>query len=109
MYAVIKLQWHQYIVNKWDTIVVDKMEWNAWDKIEIDTVLAVFDEKWEKVSVGTPCVKWAKVSAEIVESKKWEKIKVLKFKRKTSEFRKMCERYVWNKRILFKRYWSLFF
>ncbi len=83
MYAVIKLQWHQYIVNKWDTIVVDKMEWNAWDKIEIDTVLAVFDEKWEKVSVGTPCVKWAKVSAEIVESKKWEKIKVLKFKRKT--------------------------
>lgn len=83
MYAVIKLQWHQYIVNKWDTIVVDNMEWNTWDNIEIDTVLAVFDEKWEKVSVWTPCVEWAKVLAEIVEFKKWEKIKVLKFKRKT--------------------------
>jgi len=83
MYAVIKLQWHQYIVNKWDTIVVDQMEWKSGDKIDIEEVLAVFDEKWEKVLVWTPCVKWAKVSAEIIESKKWEKIKVLKFKRKT--------------------------
>lgn len=83
MYAVVKLQWHQYIVNKWDTIVVDKMEWKAGDKIDIEEVLAVFDEKWEKVSVWTPLVKWAKVSAEIIESKKGEKIKVLKFKRKT--------------------------
>lgn len=83
MYAVIKLQWHQYIVNKWDTIVVDQMEWKAWDKIDIDTVLTVFDEKWEKVVVWAPYVKGAKVSAEIVEMKKWDKIKVLKFKRKT--------------------------
>lgn len=83
MYAVVKLQWHQYIVNKWDTIIVDKMDWKAGDKIDISDVLAVFDEKWEKVSVWTPLVKWAKVSAEIIESKKWEKIKVLKFKRKT--------------------------
>lgn len=83
MYAVIKLQWHQYIVNKWDTIVVDQMEWKSGDKIDIEEVLAVFDEKWEKVLVWAPCVKWAKVSAEIIESKKWEKIKVLKFKRKT--------------------------
>jgi len=83
MYAVIKLQWHQYIVNKWDTIVVDQMEWKAWDKVDIENVLAVFDEKWEKVLVWTPCVKWAKVSAEIMETRKWEKIKVLKFKRKT--------------------------
>ena len=83
MYAVVKLQWHQYIVNKWDTIVVDKMEWKAGDTIDIEEVLAVFDEKWEKVSVWTPLVKWAKVSAEIIESKKGEKIKVLKFKRKT--------------------------
>lgn len=83
MYAVVKLQGHQYIVNKWDTIVVDKLEWKAGDKIDIEEVLAVFDEKWEKVSVWTPNVKWAKVSAEIMETKKWEKIKVLKFKRKT--------------------------
>jgi large subunit ribosomal protein L21 len=83
MYAVIKLQWHQYIVNKWDTIVVDKMEWEKWKKLDIDTVLVVFDEKWEKVEVWSPYVKWAKVSAEILETRKWEKISVLKFKRKT--------------------------
>ena len=83
MYAVIKLQWHQYIVNKWDTIVVDSMDWKKWDKIEIEEVLSVFDEKWEKVLLWDPYVKWAKVSAEIMEFQKWDKIKVLKFKRKT--------------------------
>jgi len=82
MYAVIELQWHQYIVTKWDNIIVDKMEWEKWDKINIDTVLSVFDEKGENVSVGSPYLKNAKVSVEILDTRKWEKINVLKFKRK---------------------------
>lgn len=82
MYAVIELQWHQYIVKKGDNIVVDKMEWNKWDKVEITEVLSVFDEKWENVFVGSPYVQKAKVFVEIIDSRKWQKIDVLKFKRK---------------------------
>ncbi len=82
MYAVIELKWHQYIVKKWDNIVVDKLEWNKWDKIEINEVLSVFDEKWENVLVGAPYVQKAIVSFDIIDTKKWKKINVLKFKRK---------------------------
>ncbi len=82
MYAVIELQWHQYIVSKWDKIVVDKIEWKKWDKIKNENVLSIFDEKWEKVFVWKPHVEKAKVELEILETKKWKKINVLKFKNK---------------------------
>lgn len=82
MYAIISLKWHQYIVNEWLELTVDKMEWNPWDKIEIEEVLAVFEESADKFNLGNPFINKAKVSAEILETKKWEKIKVLKFKRK---------------------------
>ena len=82
MYAVIEVKWHQYIVKKWDTIVVDKIEWNKWDKINIKEVLLAFNYKWEKVIVWSPYIQKAKVSAELLETKKWKKIGVLKFKRK---------------------------
>ncbi len=82
MYAVIELKWHQYIVAKWDNIVVNKIEWDKWDKIEITEVLSVFDEKWENVLVWSPYVSKAKVSVEIIENRRWAKMNVLKFKRK---------------------------
>lgn len=94
MYAVIELKWHQYIVNKWDTIVVDKMDVEQWKKVDVAEVLAAFDEKWETVLVWKPYVKNAKVSLEVVENKRWEKIDVLKFKRKTR----------YTKRIWFRPY-----
>lgn len=94
MYAVIELKGHQYIVNEWDTIVVDNMDIKEGEKVEISEVLSVFDEKAEKVLVWTPYVKGAKVSAQVKENKKWEKINVLKFKRKVR----------YTKRIWFRPY-----
>ncbi len=82
MYAVIELQWHQYIVKEWDNIVVDKIEWEKWDKIQIKEILSIFDEKWGNVLVWSPYVQKAVVSFEIIDTKKWKKINVLKFKRK---------------------------
>lgn len=89
MYAVIELKWHQYIVEKWNNIIVDKMEWNKWDKVEVKEVLSVFDEKWEKVEVGRPYLEKTKVVLEILETKRWEKIEILKFKRKNRYKRKI--------------------
>ena len=88
MYAVIKLQGHQYIVSEWAEIIVNKLSHKEWDKVTIDEVLAVFDEKGTTVKVGTPTVKWAKVEATVWTTQKWEKVDVLKFKRKTRYFRK---------------------
>ena len=88
MYAVIKLQWHQYIVSEWAEIVVDNLSQKEWEKISIDEVLAVFDEAGTTVKVWTPFVKWAKVEATVWTTQKWEKVNILKFKRKTRYFRK---------------------
>ncbi len=89
MYAVIELKWHQYIVNKWDTIVVDNMNIEQWKKVDVVEVLAAFDEKAETVLLWKPYIKGAKVSLEVVENKKWEKIDVLKFKRKVRYTRRI--------------------
>ena len=88
MYAVIKLQWHQYIVSEWAEIVVDNLSQKEWEKIALDEVLAIFDEKWSTVKVGQPLVKWAKVEATVWTTQKWEKVDVVKFRRKNRYFRK---------------------
>lgn len=87
MYAVIKLQGHQYIVSEWAEIIVDNLSHKEWDKLTIEEVLAVFDEEWKTVHVWKPFVKWAKVEATVWITQKWEKVDVLKFKRKTRYFR----------------------
>lgn len=88
MYAVINLQGHQYIVSEWAEITVDNLSQKEWEKMIIEEVLAVFDEAWTKVSVWKPFVKGAKVEAIVGTTQKWEKVEILKFKRKTRYFRK---------------------
>lgn len=87
MYAIIELQGHQYIVQKGDTITVDRVQEEK--EVKIDTVLAVFDDKGTEVKIGTPFVK-ATVTAIVKENKKGEKVHVLKFKRKNR-----YERNIW--------------
>lgn len=82
MYAVIAIKWHQYIVAEWDSIVVDFLNKKEGEKIEVENVVSVFDEKWEKMSLGAPYLKNASVSCEVGESKRGDKIKVTKFRRK---------------------------
>lgn len=89
-YAVIRLGGKQYKVSKDSTIEVDKIAGEAEEKIVIDDVLLVADGN--KVTVGKPLVNGAKVTAKIVEQKKGDKIRVMKFKskvryRKTTGFR----------------------
>ena len=48
-------------------------------KIELDALLVI---DGDKISVGTPLVSGVKVTAEVVEEVKGDKIKVLKFKPK---------------------------
>ena len=50
--------------------------------MSIDTVLLAFDEKGDKVLVGTPHIDKAKVECIVDKNQKGDKIRVIKFKRK---------------------------
>lgn len=81
-YVIIKLQGHQYKVSEGDEILVDKLE----GKPEAEVLLTVNDEK---VVVGKPVVKDAKVTLKVVESVvKGEKLYIRKYKAKSRYRRK---------------------
>lgn len=87
MYAVISLQGHQYIVSEWTELVVDNLSTQENEKMVIDSVVAVFDENWNNVRMGTPFVEGVKVEATVGNTQKGEKVHVIKFKRKNRYFR----------------------
>jgi len=82
MYAVVELKGHQYIVQEGDTITVDNVDLGEGEKMTIDTVLLAFDDKGEKVIVGAPYIAKAKVECVVAKNQKWDKIRIIKFKRK---------------------------
>ncbi len=88
MYAVLDLKWHQYIVQQWDKIVVDKIDSKEWEGFDVETVMAVFDGSWKKVSLWKPYLEKAKASVKVLSSWKWKKIDVVKFHNKNRYFRK---------------------
>ena len=90
MYAVVQLQWHQFIVKKWDTLVVDLIDADKWSALAFEDVLMTFSEDWSSVSVWAPFVSWAVVKATIQEHKKWKKLRVLKF-----QWKKRYQRIKW--------------
>lgn len=81
-YAVIRLQGRQYKVSEGKELLVDKMN----DLKLVPEVLLISDG--DKVEVGKPVVKGAKVTLKIIkELEKGEKIEVYHFKAK-SRYRK---------------------
>lgn len=82
MYAVIEFKWHQYIVKEWDVITVDNIWEDEWNQIEVDRVLAVFDENGENVQVGKPYLSDSSVKCKLEKNFKGEKTNVFKFKAK---------------------------
>jgi large subunit ribosomal protein L21 len=80
MYAVIKAKGKQYRVEPGATVRVDKIDGEKGAKLTFDEVLLVADG--EDVKVGTPHLKGAKVSAEIVAQVKGPKLVVFKFRRR---------------------------
>lgn len=80
-YAVIRSGGKQYKVSVGDTLSVDKISDDPGKSVVFDEVLLFVDG--EKVNVGNPTLKGAKVSAKFVENKKGDKIRVMKFKAKS--------------------------
>ena len=80
MYALFEYKGKQYKAEKDALIQVDKIDAEDGATIDIDSVLLVSDG--DKISVGTPFVKGAKVSAVVENSIRDKKVLVFKYKSK---------------------------
>ncbi|MDY6398274.1 MAG: 50S ribosomal protein L21 [Treponema sp.] len=80
MYALFEYKGKQYKAEKDALIQVDKIDAEDGAAVEIDSVLLVSDG--DKISVGTPFVKGAKVSAVVENSFRDKKVLVYKYKSK---------------------------
>jgi len=85
-YAVVKTGGKQYLVKKGMTITVDQLNLEKGTKIELETLLK-FNEEGKAFELGQPLLK-EKVSAEVIDNVKGDKIRIAKFKAK-SRYRKV--------------------
>lgn len=91
MFAVIKTGGKQYRVAKDDVIKVERLEGAAGDKIVLDQVLALTDDKGA-LNIGTPLLEGATVAATVLEQARADKIIVFKKKRRQNYRRKAGHR-----------------
>ncbi len=80
MYAIVEISGKQFKVAKSDFVKVPLQNAAVKDKLQFNNVMLVDDEG--KVSIGTPFVKNAEVSAHVVEHGRDRKIIVFKKKRR---------------------------
>ena len=88
MYAVIQTGGKQYRVEPGKTVVVEKLAGDAGAKVVFDQVLLVSSGDGGSVSVGKPTLAGAKVTGEIVEQTRGEKLVVFKFRRRKNYVRR---------------------
>lgn len=88
MYAIIETGGKQYRVSKGDIFEVELLD--AKSSVTFDKVLLLGDN--DKLEIGTPYVKGAKVSAKVVGEGKDPKVTTFKYKNKTNYHRKIGHR-----------------
>jgi len=87
MYAVIRTGAKQYRVHPGDVVEVELLDGQTGQEVALEDVLLVADG--EKITVGKPNVKGARVTAEVVEAdKKGQKVTAFKFRRREGYHRK---------------------
>ena len=95
MYAIVEFKGNQYKAEKDAVLEVSKLDAKDGDVITIDTVLLVSDG--DKVSVGSPYVKGAKVTVKVGETSKDKKVLVFKYKSKKDNHRLIGHREQYTK------------
>jgi large subunit ribosomal protein L21 len=79
MYAIIETGGKQYKVQAGDVIYIEKIANEVGSNVEFDQVLAV---SGEKMTVGNPIVKGAKVCGTVLSQGKAKKVIVFKYRAK---------------------------
>jgi large subunit ribosomal protein L21 len=88
MYAVIQTGGKQYRAEPGQTIVVEKLAGEKGAQVVFDQVLLVSSGDGGNVTIGKPIVANAKVTGEIVEQGRGEKLVVFKFRRRKNYVRR---------------------
>jgi large subunit ribosomal protein L21 len=90
MYAVFTTGGKQYRATKGDVLRVEKLDAEKGSTIELDQVLLVGEGA--DVRVGTPTVEGGKVTAEVVDHGRGDKVRIIKFKRRKHHMKQMGHR-----------------
>jgi len=80
MYAIVEIAGQQFKVEKDNKVFVHRLNAEEGDTLEFEKVLLVDNDG--KVTVGTPIVKGAKVTAKVLSHLKGDKVIVFKKKRR---------------------------
>ena len=80
MYAVVEIAGQQFKVQKDQKIFVHRLAAEAGANVEFDKVLLV--DNGGKISLGAPAIEGAKVTAEVVEHVKGDKVIIFRKKRR---------------------------
>ena len=95
MYAVVETGGKQYKVSAGETIEIEKLPLQVGQKVELDRVLLIHDEN--KIQVGNPTVKGARVMATVAAQGKGKKVIVFKYKPKNRYRRKAGHRQAYTR------------
>jgi large subunit ribosomal protein L21 len=90
MYAVIETGAKQYKVAKDDVILVEKLDFKAGSPLKLDKVLLAKDGN--SIHVGTPYLKGAHVTCEVLGTVRGDKLIAFKYKKRKSERKKIGHR-----------------
>jgi large subunit ribosomal protein L21 len=90
MYAIIKTGGKQYRVSEGQTLSIEKIDLEQGNEIHFDEVLLVANG--ENIQVGSPTLQNAKVTAQIVDHGRADKIKIIKFRRRKHHMKHMGHR-----------------
>ena len=90
MYAVIKTGGKQHIVAEGEILKVEKLKASEGEPVDITDVLLI--EKDGEVTLGSPFIEGAKVTAKILRHGKEDKVTIIKMKRRKDDRKKQGHR-----------------
>lgn len=89
-YAIIETGGKQHRVQPGEILRVEKIEAATGASIDFDKVLLVSDG--QSVKIGAPYVAGGKVTAEVVEQGRHDKVRIVKFRRRKHHMKQMGHR-----------------
>ena len=95
MYAIIETGGKQYKVQEGDVVLVEKLGLAAGETVNFDNVLVVANDN--DLSVGTPFLENASVSASVLDESKGKKLVIYKYKAKKTYHKKRGHRQYYTK------------
>ena len=90
MYAVIVSGGKQHRVKEGETLKLEKLEVETGGTVEIDRVLLIGNG--DDIKVGAPVVDGARVTAEVIDHGRHDKIQIIKFRRRKHSMKRQGHR-----------------